>query len=179
MDYGNNANYFSGEDVVLSVFGEGSQEVRLSRENGPEQALRVTNNISLSLEPDWYTATYVASGETVCFCVCRPEIQYSVKDGLLTVQARSTAPKSRVLFLDFREESLTKVPISQLPIQDRGKKFSPHTGPLAQVVELTEEEKETGYFTRPIHPEARNFKVCFENPNGIWTHIMLPLYDKR
>ena len=46
---------------------------------------------------------------------------------------------------------------------------------LAKLEELTEEEKETGVFTREIPADAANFKVYFENKYGVWTHTMIPL----
>ena len=44
---------------------------------------------------------------------------------------------------------------------------------LAKLEELTEEEKETGVFTREIPADAANFKVYFENKYGVWTHTMI------
>lgn len=173
VDYGDNANYFSGQPVLLSVFLPGPREVLLCRENGPARGLTVTESISLELEPDWYTATL--GTESVSFCVCRPLIDYTVEDGLLTVRASSTDPKSRIAFMEFREETRANIPVSQLPPEERKTLHNPNAAPLAQVLELTEEERDTGRFSRPIHPDARNFKISFENPNGIWTHTMLPL----
>jgi hypothetical protein len=175
VDYGHNSNYFSGEPVVLSVFDRGPQTVTLYRDGALFQTLEVTGKVDLNLEPGWYRAVHEASGCATEFCVCRPVIEYDVKDGILSVKASSTDPKSRVLFLDLREES--HAVLRPLDPQSKETVFrDSRCAPLAQVVELTEEEKETGIFSCPIHPDARNFKVCFENPNGIWTHTMLPLY---
>lgn len=175
VDYGDRSNYFRGEPVVLSVFAEGPQQVLLQREDGPTETLTVTGKVSLEPAPGWYTATHVESGESVHFCVCRPIIEYRVEDGILHVTAKSTDPKSRVAWLDLREGSRNKVPREQLPPEERDKPHSATAAALAQVLELTEEEKETGIFSRPIHPDAKNFKVCYQNPYGIWTHTMLPL----
>ena len=49
---------------------------------------------------------------------------------------------------------------------------------MAKIEELTEEERSSGIFTRPIHHDARNFKVVYENAYGIWTHTMPPLFQK-
>lgn len=175
VDYGHNSNYFSGEDVVLTVFDSGVQQVELFQDGKLLKTLEVAEKTTLSLEPGWYRAVHTASGCETAFCVCRPLIEYTVKDGVLSVKASSTDPRSRVLFLDLREES--HAVLRPLDPQSKENVFrDARCAPLAQVVELTEEEKETGIFSRPIHPEARYFKVCYENPNGIWTHTMLPLY---
>ena len=175
VDYGHNSNYFRGESVVLSVFANGPQQVLLRREGGDTETLTVTEKVSLDPAPGWYTATHVETGESVCFCVCRPIIDYRVENGILYVTAKSTDPKSRVAWLDLREGSKKKMSPDQIPPEERAKPQSPTAASLAQVLELTEEEKETGIFSRPLHPDAKNFKVCYENPNGIWTHSMLPL----
>lgn len=175
VDYGDGSNYCRSEPVVLSVFTEGPQQVLLAREDGPAETLTVTGKCVLNPTPGRYTATHVATGESVRFCVCRPIIEYRVEDGMLHVSARSTDPGSRVLHLDLREQSRTKIPLEQIPLIERNRPHSPDAAALAQILELTEEEKATGIFSRPIHPEAHNFKVVYENAYGIWTHRMLPL----
>ena len=175
VDYGHQSNYVRGEPVVLSVFVPGPQQVLLSRENGPTETLTVTDRISLNPKPGYYTATHVATGKTVAFCVCRPIIDYRVENGMLHVQAGSTDPKSRILCLDLREMTKSKMPLDQIPLIERNKAHSPDAASLAQILELTDEEKESGIFSRPIHPDAHNFKIVYENPYGIWTHTMLPL----
>jgi hypothetical protein len=45
--------------------------------------------------------------------------------------------------------------------------------PLEKYEELTEEEKESGCFTRPIPDTAKHFKVYWENDYGVWTHPMI------
>jgi hypothetical protein len=37
---------------------------------------------------------------------------------------------------------------------------------------LSEEEKQSGSFTRALTEEGENFKVYFENEYGIWVHPM-------
>ena len=175
VDYGDNSNYFRGENVVLSVFAEGPQEVLLRCEDGPTECITVTGNISLSPQPGRYTAVHAATGESVHFCVCRPVIEYHVENGILHVNAQSTDPMSRVLCLDLREQSRTKMAPEDIPPLERGRLHAPNAAALAKILELTEKEKATGIFSRPIHPDAHNFKVVYENPYGIWTHTMLPL----
>ncbi len=175
VDYGDRSNYFRGEPVVLSVFAEGPQQVLLTREDGPSETITVNGKVSLDLAPGWYTATHTGTCEFVRFCVCRPSIDYRVENGILYVNAKSTDPKSRVAWLDLREGSRAKLSPEQIPPEERKKTQAPTAAGLAQVLELAEEEKATGIFSRPLHPDARNFKVCYENPYGIWTHSMLPL----
>jgi len=176
-DYGDRSNYCSGEDVVISVFAEGTQRVNLTKDGVLAQELEVTGNISLQLEPGHYTATHTATGDAVSFRVIRPLIQYRVEEGMLTVHASSTDPDSKVLYLDLREKTLAD-PVVPDPRPEGYIWRDPRCASLAKLEELTEEERSSGIFTRPIHNDARNLKVVFENSYGIWTHTMLPLFQK-
>lgn len=177
VDYGDRSNYLFGEDVVLSVFAEGAQQVSLSRDGVSCQALTITGKQTLQLEPGCYTATHSATGDSVSFRVIRPDIQYWIKDGMLTVHASSSDPDSRVLCMDLREASQAEVTVPD-PLPEGYIWRSPKCASMAHLYELTEEERRSGVFTRPIHPDARNLKVVYENSYGIWTHTMLPLFKK-
>ena len=97
VDYGHNSNYFSGEPVVLTVFDQGPQTVTLYRDGELHQTLEVTNKVDLTLEAGWYRAVHEASGCETEFCVCRPLIEYTVKDGVLSVKASSTEPTDKFI----------------------------------------------------------------------------------
>lgn len=177
VDYGDCSNYLFGEEVVLSVFAEGPQRVSLSRTGETVQELEITGKQALQLDPGCYTATHVATGDTVSFRVIRPDIRYWVKDGMLTVHAGSTDPDSKVLCLDMREKCLAD-PVVPDPLPEGYVFRDPRGASMAHLYELTEEERSSGSFTRPIHIDARNLKVVFENSYGIWTHTMLPLFQQ-
>ena len=70
-------------------------------------------------------------------------------------------PDSKILYTDFREAGRT------------ANNYSASCAPLAQLEELTEEEKAAGTWTRKIPEEGVHFKVYFENKYGIWTHTMI------
>ncbi len=177
VDNGDCSNYFSGEDVVITVLDEGPQKVRLTRDGTVVQDLEITGRVSLQLETGDYCATHLATGDTASFCVCHPIIDYSVKEGILSVHATSTDPGSRVLCLDFREKGRENSVIPD-PIPEGYVWYDPRASALAKLEELTEEEQSSGVFTRPIHHEARHFKVVYENRYGIWTHTKLPLFKQ-
>lgn len=175
VDYGHRSNYLYGDTVVLSVFREGPQTISLTREGHAPETLEITGKLSLTPEPGSYTATDSVTGDTVAFRVCRPDITYRVEEGLLTVQAGSSDPHSRVLYLDLREEARANPDPATAEFPWRLTRVAA----LAQLVELTPQERQTGEFTRPIHPDARNLKVVYENDYGIWTHRMLPLFPRE
>ena len=45
-------------------------------------------------------------------------------------------------------------------------------GRLSRERELTDDEKQSGKFSRPIPSDAYNFKVYFKNTYGVWVHPM-------
>ena len=92
-----------------------------------------------------------------------PEISHSVKDGYLTVTANACDPDSKILYTDFREAGRTT------------NNYNASCAPMAQIEELTEEEKAAGTWTRKIPEEGVHFKVYFENKYGVWTHTMIKI----
>ena len=156
VDYGNKSNYLEGEEIVISVFHKGENEVEICRREELVERLTVVGKgrISRKLERGYYTARLVNTGESIEFCVNSPQISHTVKGGYITVQAESCDPDSKILYIDFRE---------------RGNGVAA----LVKVEELSEEEKRSGVITRKIPDEGKNFKVYFENKYGIWTHRMI------
>ena len=149
VDFGNKMNYLYFDDIVLSVFTEGENEVIITRdgENFDTLSCIGEKNFTLKLPKGYYKATL--NGEyTVEFCVCKPKITYSVKNGYITVNADSCDKKSEILYMDFREAE---------------------TYSLHSILELSEEEKKTGKIVRKIPEGAGHFKVYFENNYAIWT----------
>ena len=163
VDHGNKSNYYLGEDVVISTFPEGENVLEIRR--GEELVETITiagrGKVTRHFERGYYTVTHKQSGEVAEFAVVTPEIRHSVKDGSLTVHADPCDPDSKILYTDFREAGRT------------ANHYSASCAPLAQLEELTEEEKADGTWTRKIPEDGVHFKVYFENKYGIWTHTMI------
>ena len=169
VDQGNKANYRAYEDVVISTFPEGENELEIRRGDELIETLTLSgrSKITRHFIQGYYTVTHKATGETVEFCVTDPKVSYTVKDGFLTVTADACDPDSMILYMDFREAGaaghLTK----------RNCYYDPRCAALAKVEELTEGEKAAGTWTRKIPEDGVHFKVYFENKYGIWTHTMI------
>lgn len=148
VDYGNNANYLSREEVVLSVFGEGDHRVEITRNGAAYEELTCCGESCFRkrFPCGVYVATHGTTGESVRFIVNEPRLSHRVEDGVLHVETADEY--SRILYVDFRVRE---------------------NGALSRVEELSEEEKRTGRIERPIPEEAGWFKVYFENENGVWS----------
>lgn len=177
VDYGDCSNYRDCEDVVISSFAPGENEAELLRGDQVIEKLHFTDRgkVSRRLDRGYYTLRQVKTGETVSFCVTAPQISHSVKDGYLTVKADPCDPESRILHMDFRERSKGEKR-NELGTDHENAAvafYSTAAATLSKVELLTEEEKNTGVFTRKIPEDAVNFKVYFENKYGVWTHTMI------
>ncbi len=149
VDFGDRMNYLYFDSVVLAVFSAGENEIVLTRNGEHYKTLACVGEKSFELSfPRGYYKATLAGEDTVEFCVCKPEISYSVEDGCITVNADSCDRKSRILYMDFRESGTTS---------------------LSKIMELDEEERETGKITRKIPDDAGFFKIYFENEYAIWT----------
>ncbi len=175
LDYGNKTNYRTYEDVVISVFKEGNNEVEICKNGKFNEKINIMGRgkVSRKFERGYYTVKLVNTGEVLEFCVTAPEICHSVKDGMLTVNANSYDSESRILYMEFREKAKTSQGTDYQ--QSVVKFYNPCCSSLSKVEELTDEEKDKGVFTRKIPNDAANFKVYFENKYGIWTHTMIKI----
>ena len=179
VDLGNKSNYRAYEDVLISAFPEGENEIEVRRGEEVVETITITGRgKTLRRFPrGYYTLVHKATGEMVEFCVTDPQISHKVEDGKITITANPCDPDSEISHLDFRADGRGGVP--ERPENDEGGKlvlyYNANCSYLVKMEELTEEEKRTGVFTREIHPEARNFKVYFKNKYGIWTHVMIKL----
>ena len=176
VDYGNKTNYRTYEDVVISAFTEGKNEIEICC--GDEVIEKVVivgrGNISRRFARGYYTVKHIPSGESVEFCVAEPQISHSANNGMITVKADSCDPNSKILYMEFREISQGALR-KALGKMDEGAYYSDQCASLSKVEELTDEEKKTGVFSRKIPDDAANFKVYFENKYGIWTHTMIKI----
>lgn len=176
LDYGNKANYRTYEEVVISVFGDGKHEIAIYQADALLESCTIcgTGRIIRHFDRGYYRAVHTATGEAVEFCVTEPRISHQVTDGKLTVQADPCDPESKILYMDFREVSRRGIG-RVMRTQEQELCYNTCCSALAKLEELTEEEKETGVFTREIPADAANFKIYFENKYGVWTHTMIPL----
>ena len=178
VDYGDKSNYRTYEDVVISVFADGENEIEICRDGEVLESISITGRgqISRRFHRGYYTARHKESGESVAFCVTAPEISHSVENGMLTVKADACDPASRIVHMEFREKCKEMYGSGSVPDGGRTDVFySNQCASLAKVEELTDAEKESGMFTRAIPEDAAHFKVYFENPYGMWTHTMIKI----
>ena len=176
VDYGDKANYRACEDVVISSFVNGENQVEIYRENELIETLLFSGRgkVSKQFAPGYYVLKQKNTGETVEFCVTWPKISHTVKDGMITVQADSCDPHSKILYMDFREMSKGERMAMEKDFENNGVAFySTAAAVLSKVEELTDDEKKNGIFTRKIPDDAVNFKVYFGNKYGVWTHTMI------
>ena len=174
VDYGDKSNYLSGEETLISVFAPGEHTVEIVRAGEVIERVPIAagGKLARKFPRGYYTARLADTGDETQFCVCEPQIDFTVSDGKVTVTARSGDPDSPILYMDFRE-----APAKQA-LDAQGKPYG-HVagayGPLVSLEELTPEEIASGTFTRPIPEGAGSFKVYFENRYGVWTRPILTL----
>ncbi|MBR2937190.1 MAG: hypothetical protein IKB80_01660 [Oscillospiraceae bacterium] len=171
VDYGNKANYRTYETVVISAFGEGENEIEIRQGDELIETLTISGRgkINRHFNRGYYTVTHKATGETVEFAVTEPSISYTAENGYITVKADACDPDSKILYMDFREAG------AATHLKTRNCYYDPRCAALAKVEELTNEEKQTGTWTRQIPEDGVHFKVYFENKYGIWTHTMVKI----
>lgn len=178
VDYGNKSNYRTYEDVVISAFADGENEIEICRGDEVIETITITGRgkVSRRFDRGYYTARHKNTGESVEFCVAMPQISHTVENGMLTVTADACDPESRIVYMDFRENCKEMFGSGSVP---GGKSttvfYSNQCASLAKVEELTDAEKKTGVFTRAIPEDGAHFKVYFENKYGVWTHTMIKI----
>lgn len=179
VDYGNKTNYRTYEDVVISVFLSGKNELEIYRDGELVDSVTIWDrgNISRRFDRGYYTVIHKETGAKVEFCVTQPEISYTVEDGMLMVRANPCDSCSKISHMEFRERSQggTIRTSGGCEGMETGVFHDPRCSSLSKLEELTDEEKRTGVFNRAIPDDAGNFKVYFENAYGMWTHTMLKI----
>ena len=179
VDYGNKTNYRTYEDVVISTFADGENEIEIC--SGDEVIERLTiigrGKVSRKFDRGYYTVKHINTGESVEFCVTMPQFSHSVENGVLTVKADSCDTESKILYMEFRERGRSANEISSGSDDENNVVvyFSEDCAALSKVEELTDEEKKTGIIAREIPGDAANFKIYFENKYGVWTHTMIKI----
>ena len=176
VDYGNKTNYRTYEDVVISVFAEGENELEVRRGEQVLEQITLSGRscITRRFDRGYYTVTHKNTGETVEFCVTDPQIRHTVENNQITVTADPNDPESRILHMEFREESKGVLQKKNPPKEGQEVVYyNECCASLSRMEFLTEEERRTGVITRQIPDDAVNFKISFENKYGIWTHTMI------
>lgn len=179
VDYGNKTNYRAYEEIVISVFDEGENEIEIYKENYLIEKTRILGRgkIVRKLERGYYIVKHVNTGEFIEFCVTAPEIRHTVKDGKITVEADSHDSGSKLLYMEFREKSRGASDKATGKDHENNEVvfYSDTCASLAKVEELNDAEKKSGIIQRNIPEDAVNFKIYFENKYGIWTHTMIKI----
>ena len=155
VDNGNRSNYLLGEETLISVFTSGTDTVELlcNGELIKSYLVDTRAQIACKLGRGYYVARLKNDGASVEFCICGASINHRVEDGNITVCADPCDSKSRILYADFRKDGA-------------------EVAPLSKYEELSDDEKESGRFSRAIPCDAKHFKVYFENDYGVWAHHM-------
>ena len=175
VDYGNKTNYRSYEDVLISVFADGENELEISRDGEVVERTKIhgRGNLVRKFNRGYYTVKHVNTGKFVEFCVTMPAICHKVENGMITIKADPCDTNSIFSHMDFRDKgkaAAAKEAGIESPVY-----YSDQCASLVKVEELTDEEKKAGIFARKIPEDAVNFKIYFENKYGIWTHTMIKI----
>lgn len=178
VDYGNKTNYRTCEDVVISAFPEGENQIQISCGDAVLETVTLSGRgkIVRRFDRGYYRVKHLGTGDSVEFCVTEPKISCRVENGKVTVQADACDPQSKILHMEFREKRKGGTGVKSAE-NEKVVYYSASCASLSKVEELTETEKETGTFIREIPEDAFHFKIYFENAYGVWTHTMIPLYE--
>ena len=178
VDCGNKSNYRTYEDVVISVFADGENEIEICRDDEVIETITITGRgeVSRRFDRGYYSVRHKNTGESVAFGVTLPQISHRVENGMLTVNADACDPESEIVYMEFREKCKEMYGNGSVPGNERKDVYySNQCASLAKVEELTDAEKDTGVFTREIPEDAAHFKVYFKNKYGVWTHTMIKI----
>lgn len=158
LNYGTRSNYLDNKDVMISIFNDGENTLEIFKDGELLEIDRFNGEASISrcFDPGYYTVKLANTGEEVFFCINAPKIKAFSANNMLTVTVDPADEKSSILYMDFRAPGEGRVG-------------------CISVENLTEEERASGKFTRPIPEGAGNFKVFFRNPYGIWTSGLIKI----
>ena len=171
VDCGDKANYRAYEEVIISAFADGENEIEVFCGDRLVETIVIKGRgkVTRRFDRGYYILKHKDTGKHVEFCVTSPEINYTKQNGKITVKVDSCDPESEISHMDFRERS------KGLMNRASGTYYNPCCASLSKMEELTEEEKRTGVITRDIPSDAENFKIYFKNRYGIWTHTMISI----
>ena len=155
VDNGNHSNYLVSQQVIISTFIDTDDVIEIYRNGQLTQSRPVRGRAVIPYYPEegHYTLKLQKNGGCVEFCVCDAAIRHKSENGLITVTVDGCTEGSGILYFDFRQAAAAGAKAAS----------------LEKYEELTDEEKRTGTWTRPIPQNGANFKVYFENKYGVWT----------
>lgn len=160
VDNGNKSNYLLGDETVISVFAEGANTVQVYKDGQllEEVAVNGYTQIRRSFEVGYYEAKLANTEHMTEFAVVEPMVSHSLNNNMITVRAEAPVG-SKVSHMEFR------------------KAISGGIASLDKMIDLTEEEKASGVFTREIPETAVNYRVTYENKYGHWTHQVIDVWN--
>lgn len=169
VDYGDKANYLSGEEVVISVFAPGEHTVEIVRDGEVIERVSLAGGAKITRKPDCghYAVRLADTGDSTQFRVNDPGVTFTVKDGKVTFTVRPSDPDSRILHMEF-----CSAPV-KAALDPEGLPYgyaAPNYAAWIGTVEPSEEEIASGVFTREIPEGAKTYKFYFRNPYGVWSH---------
>jgi hypothetical protein len=155
VDNGNKSNYLVGEEVIISVFSDQSDEIEIYKNGELIESLKVASVTAFPriFVRGYYIAKLKERGDSVEFCVNKAEVRYQASGDVITVSADPCDEESKIAYFDFREEG-------------------DEVASLSRYEKLTDDEIKSGCFSRKIPFDGKNFKVYYKNKYGIWTHKM-------
>ncbi|MBO5714456.1 MAG: hypothetical protein J6R83_03415, partial [Clostridia bacterium] len=162
VDNGNKSNYLVGDTTIISACVDGEDTVNVYKDGVLFESTKIngTAKFPRRFERGYYRVELENNGDWTEFCVNKAQISHVVNGDEITITANACDPKSKIVYADFRYTGSDDY-------QLKGRASS-----MESVVELTEEEKTSGTFTRKFASDAENFKVYFENEYGVWVHTM-------
>ena len=184
IDFGNKANYFLGQETVISVFRDIENNIQIYK-NGDlyrEITIHGKGNVSGIFDVGHYQVKLSDSNESVEFFVNFPLISHRVQDGKIFVTADPGNPASTISHMEFREKAThndTHVIDRLESICSSASEAVPYhynlVSSLSEVRLLTDEEINTHVIVAEIPEDAGYFKVTFRNQYGLWTHQMIKI----
>jgi len=155
VDNGNHSNYLASRQVVISTFVDGDDVIEVYRNGEMTQSLPIRGRAIIPYYPPegHYTLRLQKNGGCAEFCVCDASFSHSVENGCITVDVQGYTEGSSILYFDFRQAGTAGAKAAS----------------LEKYEELTESEKHSGVWTRPIPKGGAHFKIYFENEYGVWT----------
>ena len=158
VDNGNKSNYLVGDQTLITVNSDSTDTVMIYKDGELIESFNVGARafVARNLPKGYYKVMLERDGSYVEFAVNRAKIDYTVTGEMITVTADPCDEKSTIVYADFRQAG---------------------TGcaSLEKYEELTDEEKQSGTYTRTIPNGGENFKVYFENEYGVWVHPMIKI----
>ena len=163
VDNGNESNYLEGEITIISAVSSGNDVIEVIKNDEVIEEIHFYKKavISRKLTRGYYIIRLKSTEDIVKFCINFASIRHIVNsDQTITVSAELTDKRSEIHYLDFRKKGIDIAPLS---------KYEP----------LTDDEKQSGVFTREIPNDAMNYKVYFKNAYGIWTYPMKAIFETK